>query len=456
MKKYLGILLLMLISVGYTQTTDEVLEWAQYGNGFGIRAAGMGNAYNAEANDYSAIYWNPAGLASIKKSEFSAGLYHNNFQNDGTYSGTVNNEDQAFTKLQNIGMAYPFEVYQGSFVVAFGYQTIHNFDGFTNLKGFSRRSNDLYFDYGNNDIVYFDSGVQQRFTLQNTGELHQWSMAAAIALSPRFNAGLTLSFYGGQKEYSYDYRQDDVNNVYTLNSGAGIDFDYYAYHQRITSDFSGFEAKLGGMFQLSPVLQLGTTITFPTSLTIDESWAENDELAYDDLTVPIDAYDLGSGTFDYIVKLPFKFETGLALHNDFLTLSASAKYVDWSQMEFNMPANRDAADYDNLLSENLYTRENYKGTLSYAFGGELKPMDGRLMLRAGYRMEPSAYRFSNKDSDRVFYSGGLGYRVDRNTVLNASYTTGSWKSVTDYIYSSETANEKISIQTVLVGLNYSF
>ena len=456
MKKIIVLILITLLSAGYSQTADEVLEWAQYNNGFGIRAAGMGNAYTAAATDYSAIYWNPAGLAALKKSKFSAGLYHNNYQNNGQYAGTANNQTQAFTKLQNVGMAYPFPVYQGSFVVAFGYQVVHNFDDFTNLQGFSRNSNDLYFDYGNNNLVYFDRSVQQQFTLQNTGGLNQWSMAAAIALSPRFNAGVTLNFYSGQKDYSYDYRQDDINNVYTLNSGAGVDFDYYAYHQRIKSDFSGFEAKLGGMFELSPNLQLGTTITFPTALTIDESWSENDELAYDDLSVPIDAYDLGSGTFDYIVKIPFKFETGLAFHSDFVTISGSAKYVDWSQLEFKMPDNRDITDYESLLAENKFTRENYRGVLSYAVGGEIKPLGGRLMLRGGYRVEPSAYRFDNKENDRIYYSGGIGYQVDRNTVLNASYTTGSWKKRNDYIYSSSTATEDITIQKILVGLNYNF
>lgn len=456
MKRILLVLLTTFISVGFAQTTDEVLEWGQYNTGFGIRAAGMGNAYNAAANDYSAIYWNPAGLASLEKSQFSAGLYHNNYQNNGAYAGTSNNETQAFTKLQNVGIAYPFPVLQGSFVIAFGYQTIHNFGNFTNLKGFSQKSNDLYFDYGNNDRVYFDRSVQQQFRLQNTGGLHQWSMAAAMALSPRFNAGVTLSFYGGQKDYSYDYRQDDVNNVYTLNTPAGVDFDYYAYHQRIKSDFSGFEAKLGGMFQLSPNLQLGTTITFPTSLTIDESWAENDELAYDDLSIPIDAYDLGSGSFDYIVKMPFKFETGLAFNNDFFTISGSAKYMDWSQLEFQMPANRDITDYGDLLAENQYTRENYQGVLSYALGAELRPLDGRLMLRGGYRVEPSAFRFNTTNNDRIYYSAGIGYQVDRNTVLNASYTTGNWKQSNDYIYSSTTAKEDISTQKVLIGLNYNF
>jgi hypothetical protein len=40
--------------------------------GLGARAAGMGGAFTAVADDGSAIYWNPAGLAQLKKREILA------------------------------------------------------------------------------------------------------------------------------------------------------------------------------------------------------------------------------------------------------------------------------------------------------------------------------------------------------------------------------------------------
>lgn len=39
--------------------------------GVGARAIGLGSAYTALANDVTSIYWNPAGLAVLKKREFS-------------------------------------------------------------------------------------------------------------------------------------------------------------------------------------------------------------------------------------------------------------------------------------------------------------------------------------------------------------------------------------------------
>ncbi|MBW6514675.1 MAG: UPF0164 family protein, partial [Candidatus Syntrophosphaera sp.] len=40
--------------------------------GAGVRPLGMGGAFAALANDGSAIYWNPAGIAQIRESELSA------------------------------------------------------------------------------------------------------------------------------------------------------------------------------------------------------------------------------------------------------------------------------------------------------------------------------------------------------------------------------------------------
>jgi long-chain fatty acid transport protein len=53
-------------------------------NGFGARAAAMGGAFVGLADDYSAVFWNPAGLAMMKKGTF--GLSGHLLMPSGTYS----------------------------------------------------------------------------------------------------------------------------------------------------------------------------------------------------------------------------------------------------------------------------------------------------------------------------------------------------------------------------------
>src|SRR5512138_1973541 len=53
-------------------------------NGFGARATGMGGAYVSLANDYTAVFWNPAGLAEMAKAQF--GLDFDALYPTGKYS----------------------------------------------------------------------------------------------------------------------------------------------------------------------------------------------------------------------------------------------------------------------------------------------------------------------------------------------------------------------------------
>ena len=43
--------------------------------GVGARGVAMGESFVASANDVSALYWNPAGLAQAVHGEFSVGLF---------------------------------------------------------------------------------------------------------------------------------------------------------------------------------------------------------------------------------------------------------------------------------------------------------------------------------------------------------------------------------------------
>ena len=96
--------------------------------GFGAKSIAMGSAFTAVSDDYSAIYWNPAGLAQIKKMEFYAGLSHLSYDSDATYLGNQTNSSANFTKLSSIGLVFPVPTYQGSLVFALGYQRVKDFD----------------------------------------------------------------------------------------------------------------------------------------------------------------------------------------------------------------------------------------------------------------------------------------------------------------------------------------
>ncbi len=446
---------LIFINQLIAQSADEAIELLENEGGIGARAAAMGNAYTGVADDYSAIYFNPAGLAQLRQGQVWGDLYNLNFDNSARYYGSDLSDNRTFTKLQSIGIAYPFPVLRGSLVFAFGYQRIKDLDSFLNFSGYDGNSNGLYFDYGDQiGDVYFDSGVQRTQTVYNDGNLSQWSFAAAMDLSPNFSAGLTINFYGGSSTYTSDYLQEDIDNIYRFDTNP-IDFDYYLYQQKIVSDYSGLELKLGGLFRLSEQVRLGATITFPMTLTVTESWSENDEIGYDDLSY--EALDLGSGEFDYDIKVPFKFGAGISFQQRYFLLSASMDYRDWSQVEYAVPSDRSASDYRDLLDENAVIRDDYRAVLSYSLGGEFNVMDSGMFLRAGYRRVPTPLKDGDGSFDKVYYSGGIGYKIDKSTTIDVSYTRGTWENQSAYLYTSTAlTTEDITTTKVLVGLKFSF
>ncbi len=66
-----GLILLLLVMAGYAQNVTKVgTTAASFLNvGQGARAIAMGGAYVSMANDATALYWNPAGIATMQGSE---------------------------------------------------------------------------------------------------------------------------------------------------------------------------------------------------------------------------------------------------------------------------------------------------------------------------------------------------------------------------------------------------
>ena len=88
MKKVVKTLLIGAFSLGLAAPLFAAESAGQAGAylkmGVGARALGMGSAFTAVANDSTAAFWNPAGLAKLKKHE--ASFMHANLTDDRDYN----------------------------------------------------------------------------------------------------------------------------------------------------------------------------------------------------------------------------------------------------------------------------------------------------------------------------------------------------------------------------------
>lgn len=464
----------------FAQTAEEAVQLMQSEDGFGIRAAGMGNAYTGVADDYSAIYWNPAGLAQIKNNEVLISLYNLRYANEATYLDETTDGTRTFTKFQNFGYAYPFPVARGSLVMAFGYQRINGMDNFSRFSGYlpGTSTNYLAFDISNDLGDYgtldFDRDIRQQQTTSSEGNMANWSFGMAIDLSAAFSAGFALNYVTGSSDYTSQYAQTDPNqkNVYDIYDGNNqhietFMYDHYKVNQDLHTSYSAFQAKLGGLFRIGKHLRLGANMTLPMTLNVNEIWSVDDDLGYD-IDVLNDniiyqfteAGNVDAGTFEYNISTPFTFSGGLSFRNSFLVLSANAEYTDWSQLRYEAPDNKDASLYSDLLAENTVLADQYQPVLSYAVGAEVNLFGNALSLRSGYRYLPSALKEAPTDADKKFYSAGLSFRLDESSSLELAYVLHKEKQTLYYHYDWDAdpmqTSESSAAQKVLVGLKLNF
>jgi long-subunit fatty acid transport protein len=447
---------LLLVSLLSAQSPEEAVDFYYSQEGIGTKAQAMGNAFTGVADDYSAIYWNPAGLTQLYESEIYGDLYHLNFQNEATFKGNTILDNRNFTKLKSLGLAYKFPTAQGNLVIALGYNRIKDYDHFLHFSGYNMQSNDFFIpivDDNDQEVNYlFDRNILQTEKIMQDGNLSSWSLGGGIMLSPNFSVGLTLNIFSGSSQYLFDYYQDDINDYYNLYPA---DFSGYELHQKIISDFSGWGVKIGGLFQLNRSLKLGVAIDFPTTLNVAETYSETDALYYDDGYA--DEIDYGGFDWEYDVQYPFQFAAGLAFDVNRLTLAASFEYRDWKQTKFNIPDGYALTeDYNDLLNENDNFADIFRTTYNYHLGGEYRFRGTGLKIRAGYSFIPSPLSAADSKLNRQYFSTGFGYDIDRNSTLNFSYSKGYWKKESIDGYTPGGTDESIQTSRILTGISYRF
>src|SRR5438445_6019089 len=102
MKKYPGIAAAALLALAAGAAAAEAAgaqsqvqgELGSLGRktGVGARAIGMGEAFTAVADDYSALYYNAAGMTQLTRSEVGASLGYGFAQNIASFQGGLGRE----------------------------------------------------------------------------------------------------------------------------------------------------------------------------------------------------------------------------------------------------------------------------------------------------------------------------------------------------------------------------
>ncbi len=476
-----GALALLTTFIAQAQFTEDALRFSTFNLNVGARSSGMGNASIGLADDYSALFTNPAGLALLRSFEFSVGLSNSNFGNDVTFYGVTTKTDNSITNLNNLGLVYPVPTKRGSISFAFGFARVANYSTSASFTGFnpfsslvesltpnvnlsSMSSDDRKSFLDNNlpfQIFLADSvrgrlypnvtdSVQQEGKIREGGGINNWSLGGAIEIAKNLSLGVGFNLLSGSYSYDRVYAESDSRNVYRY--APPWDFDRFRYQSTINSDISGYNVLVGLMYRKQGKYKIGFTVKTPTYYEISEDFSDVGTAWFDNG----DKYEMKKpGSTKYNVRTPVVLSGGASFQlTEFLSIAGDVEYTDWTQMEFTN-------DNPDLVEENRVIRDVLQATTNLRGGAEFTLWDLGLKLRGGVVYNPSPYRGDPKDYDQLYYTAGFGIAVEENVILNASYAFGKWKSFRDNYYIPDLAaqsrtKESVDTKTLSVTLSYRF
>ncbi len=434
------------------QFIEDALRVATPPDAVSARSAALGNAFIGVADDFSALYWNPAGLGQLRASEFALGLSNLSVSTDASFLGTTRTASEGSLHLNSIGMALPFPVARGSLVFAGGFQRLVNFAGATEFGGYNRNSSilpsqfdneidyDLSYNLNLQDTTLYNpthlgfpirSNVQQDAEIFESGNLGMWSFGGSTEVAPNAFVGLSLNILSGSYLWERTFIETDPSGVHrgTVIIGPQYDatgFEKLTVEENLDQTISGWNAKLGFLYKVKEVARVGVAVQTPTMVTVSETYMKSGRSDFRDDQGPyFYKYSLPTMSSEYDVTTPWVISVGASVRPvDFINISADAELTDFTQLEF------DNTTTPAVLDLNKDIRRELRQTTNFRAGVEVKVPQTDLFVRGGFRYQFSPYEADKDVSEYnvTTISAGLGYMFDNSLLLNLTFVQSTMQS----------------------------
>jgi long-subunit fatty acid transport protein len=369
--------------------------------GTDARPMGMGGAGLAISEDASGLYWNPAGLAQMRRIELSASMTHDSQDFTSVFPGSPESHvSSSATKFGNAHLAYPFPVYRGSLVLGLGVDQIRSYDSEMEIQttvgppGQSQAIHDTY-SWG--------------------GTLRGWSVGLAGEASPRLYLGATMVFYEGDENSAIHQITEDVDDAFEEQ----LFDDIIETESEISS---GPTFNIGVLYRAGQYFRIGGTVR--TAMNLNYEGVQ----VFDDFTIEDDGDEVHTITDVFFLDeydFPPSFGLGTAFTHEGLTVAVDGRYTDWSQISFG----------DSPIFNRDF-RESYEDKFSLNVGGEYLFGTSPFRVRAGYIYDPVPFRLHldtsprptevEVDREQQFVTFGGGVLVESVLTLDVAFQFGSF------------------------------
>jgi hypothetical protein len=263
-----------------------------HSNGMGSKALSLANTFVAISDDFSSIYWNPAGFAFIPVREVQLSLDFLKTEAKTSLDTTETEISRQRFRLGNIGFIRSIPTTQGGMSLAFGFSSPVLFDNHYNFRGW-----DLYLGQDPDTSMYLkdikDSVIYKETIINNTikidtiikhdtifdilnqggflytdtartrtyGQLNMISGALGWQIAPGLGFGTTISMIFG-KEYQ-------KIRLKTYNS----DFELFEdTEEDLIRSYVGIDFRAGLLYKPIEWLRFGLSINIPQYIKFEEEY----------------------------------------------------------------------------------------------------------------------------------------------------------------------------------------
>lgn len=473
---------------GFSQNDVDALRYSMTTLGGTARFMSMAGTFGSLGADFSTATTNPAGLGLYKRSEFMITPAVFIGRTDSDYLGTSSYDSRSNFYLGNAGFVYASPPKKNNsilknFQISFGVNRSNDFNNRMLIRGFNEQNSivDTYIDRAwgipysefeeeSNQRYAFDltpawntymidtlpgtidqyfgvipigTGIGQRKEINSWGSMNDLLFALGANFNDRMYLGVSFNFPFIRYYQESIYVEEDVEN--SLD-----DFDNLTIYESLATRGSGFNLKVGTIIRITNFLRIGGAFHSPTWFyNMRDEWYSEFSTRFDNGDSYFERTPFGS--YDYELETPWKALGSMSfIIGRTALLSAEYEYTDYSK-------SRLSSGMYNYSDENDAIRSKYTDMHTFRLGTEIRM--GYFTFRGGGGYYTSPFADDINDGERMFFSGGIGFR-DRNFFADLAYVQ-NFSTMDYYLYGSESIDlepvkNKKTTYNILLTLGFRY
>lgn len=364
------IILMRLFYIIFFWISSFCLPYGSFGGGFetyfiGARGKVLGGTLTGIADDPSAVFYNPAGLSTLKPGpihwEASANITYINYNYKDKHDNNREYESELLPVIPAIFLSKTF-----SNNLAFGFG--------------------MYVPWGGGGVDYGETSTTQPILDGYLG-VAAFTPAVSYRISPEFSIGMGFSVYYGKVEQ-------------TFVPGPTINEKF--------SGYAGYNAHFGILVKPTDQLNLGLFARTPTKISLDGT-SEIEGISEQDATLEF--------------TIPAKISAGLSYRwNDSLLTAINCSYLFYDNLEDmttiyqSGQVSKTETGFKNYIDAGIALE--YSGLEKFTFRGSVR-----------YSQSGTSKDYINaftQDVDYMLFDVGIGYKITKSLefVFNLGYNWG--------------------------------